>query len=110
MSEGHRQFADPEGCSASPASLQAWSAVSFIPMVVEEQFDGAQFLEGCKGAFVAGAWQPGWTRTCLHAVKSLLRLVTQACCSAWMLWSAPDSLLELPAYPLHSRCFLPALQ
>ena len=109
-SDGHRQIAGPECDSASPASLQARTAMSWIPALIEEEFDASQFLEGCKGAFVAGAGQPGWTRTCFHAVKRLLWLVTQACCSAWMLWRGPCSLSELTVRPLHSRCFLPALQ
>lgn len=101
--QGHRQFAGPEGCSASPASLQARTAVSLIPTVIEEEFNASQFLEGCKGAFVAGAWQP-WIRTCSYAVKSLLWLVTQACCPAWLLWRGRCSLSGLTVHPLHSCC------
>ena len=110
MSKVRCWFAGPEGDSAFPASLQAQSAAYLIPRAIEEEFDVSQFLEGCKGAFVAGACQPGWSRTCFHVVKRLLWLVTQACCSAWMLWRGLCYLSELTVHPLHSRCFLPVLQ
>lgn len=108
-SKGRRRFAAPKGGSASPASLQAQAAASLIRVAIEEEFDVLQFLEGCKAAFVAGACQPGWSRTCFHAVKRLLWLLIQACCSALMLLG-PCSLSELTVRPLHSQCFLPALQ
>ena len=104
MTKGHRRFPGPEGGSASPASLQAQAAARNIPRDVETEFDVLQFLEGCKGAFVAGAWQPAWTGTCFHAVKRSLWPVTQAGCSAWVPLSSLRTDCATPALTLLLAC------
>ena len=48
-------FCRPRGLFSVPVSLQARWAMSRNSRIIEEEFDVSQFLEGCKGAFVAGA-------------------------------------------------------
>eukprot|EP00891_Asterochloris_glomerata_P000804 jgi/Astpho2/804/fgenesh1_pg.00016_%23_38_t len=49
--------------------ILARTAVSLIPTVIEEEFDASQFLEGCKGAFVA-------VHESMHSTRDLAAMVS----------------------------------